>query len=263
MIMGIAHIQLAVPDIKAAESFLLLNGYKKLFSQQDVFKGCASQKMFRDPHKDIHLFKHINGGLAIELIQRAVTSNTVPTPSYLPVLNCTNDIYVDCDRRILNGSNYQMNLKTAKPFDAIVASSHIYDPQRPLVDTVICACRHRKESRALWTTIFGFKRADAPVKTSDDHDVIALHSSRFESPITLILTDIAGAIRTSTYIDDYSFPLIALCITNGKQLRDRLITMDNIQTTEYFNLTINENKLKIFFLYGPSGEIIEFVERCE
>ncbi len=247
MILDIDHLAISSNDVDKDKKIFQNLGYKILFTKKNVKNLDIKKsllKSFSSKH-DIMLLK-LNDNLRIELLNHH-SINQIES-SIIPIFeNSSSEFYYQEEMRPFDGIGYKTKLKNIN-IPIIVKTEK--DIEFRFNKLLFYSSDMDKSSKFL--SQLGFKE----IKNKKRLRLFEFTSllSKLQFFIFLKYTE----NKTNIFLDDFGPNCLAL-ITNSIEREKEKFSKLNYVTTSIQNIFLDEKKLKLFFVRGPSHELIEII----
>lgn len=249
MIIQIDHIAVSCLKCENEENFVQANGYNLLFKAVDIPNPSMKKialKTFSEKHT-LHFYTN-NNNLNIEFIHydSINSQNGFITPVFEGIKPWDTEVI---EERNIFGQKYIYAKLNVLETEAFFKESDNDDFR---FKEFMVFTKDMNKSTAFWSKL-GFK----PVISEQDYSKLKFSSMFSKETFSLIL--IRDDTRTDKYfIDDNGFNCIGL-ISNNAVKEKELFMNKGFKTSEIESFESNGKILNIFFLIGPSGEIVEII----
>lgn len=244
MILDIDHISLTSSDFDVTSKIFTQLGYNIKFEEKNVKNPTIKKKLMKnysDTHNLCLLISKTN--FNIELLNH--TTNNIQQGFIIPIFENIHPIFYEKYKTSnLNQINFLANIEPLNT-NVIIKNN---ENQNFVFNKLIVKTNNLEESRKFWKEL-GFQNVD---NRQDEFFFNSLLSSKtYEICLNL------SKIKSKYFLDDLGCNSIAL-VTNSVNLEKKRLE-NKFQTTKIESITINKNKLNVFFVRSPGGEIVELI----
>ncbi len=220
MILGVDHLQIAVPDLAAAGALLETFGYQKEFEQEDLFDDREDGSLYGGRGKNIAYYQGADGTFSVELI--------------------------NCRVGIPGGSG-----SVYRPFfcDAVAANG--------IRSTIAVRTCDLERGERFWRDGLGFGVVE---KGTDGRRVLEMEQNLFGSRVRLLLEACAEERREFEFIDDPGCVVLAFMTTDLTGDMERLRAHGGRIHGDVVHVRVNQRELTVGFVVGPCGEHVELIQ---
>lgn len=238
-IIGVDHVQFAVPDVGASVRYLTQCGYRLDF--QEAAFNVARRSYFRGLTKTMAYMRH--SGSRIEVI----TSDGHPGQArYVPVL----------DGLLASGGGCGLAVGGRQAFwhEALCSYCLPGDAEVPTLTDIVVRVAKPEQSTTFWQ-LLGFRQMAGGLP----HTGLGFAPNMFSMPLTVHLLRVPFGDDQDAKADDPGCSSVALISRDLCADRAALAHAGH-RVSEATAFHINGRAVTICFISGPSGELVELVE---
>lgn len=244
MILDIDHIALTSSNFDVANKIFKQLGYNIQFEEKNVANPIIKKKLMKN-YSDIHdlclLISKTN--LNIELLNHS--TNNMQQGFITPIFENPHQTFYEKYKNLnLNQIEFLVHIE---PLDTHVMIKN-NENQNFVFNKLIVKTNNLEESRKFWKEL-GFQNIDDKGNNLFFNSILS--GKTYEIYLNL------SKIKSKYFLDDLGWSSIAL-ITNSATLEKKRLE-NKFQTTEIVSIMINRNKLNVFFIRSPGGEIVELI----
>ena len=238
MIIGVDHVQFSVTDLVQSENFLIENGFKKKFNQ-DNFQ-VKEYQVYRSIPKSMVFFVK-NNSCNIEIING---SSMYTGTRFLPIFKNS----LECDDRLLDSLEKEIQEIRGLNCIGVIAYKEVTN-----LAGIHCDSWKYESSVRFWQS-FGFKKQREFQSTT----CLTSPQSLFESRPIISVRKVDKPTWCSDYVDDLGCSLIAV-ISNNINVDAERLKEGGFKVTEILKFEICGRLVSSCFVYGPCSEIVEII----
>lgn len=244
MILDIDHVSLTSSNFAATSKIFKQLDYNIQFEEKNVTNPIIKKKLMKN-YSDVHdlclLISKTN--INIELLNHS--TNNMQQGFITPIFENPHLTFYEKYKNLnLNQIEFLVHIE---PLDTHVIIKN-NENQNFVFNKLIVKTNNLEESRKFWREL-GFQNID------DEGNNLFFNSILSGKAYEIYLN--LSKIKSKYFLDDLGWSSIAL-ITNSATLEKKRLE-NKFQTTEIVSIIINKNKLNVFFVCSPGGEIVELI----
>ena len=262
MIVGIDHVQFAVPDVQLAAAALGGVGYQEAFTQVGFESGAGQCPCFRERDKTMYFARASDGSVPVELISSAKPSRMDRHNSLVPIFRREIDPTAQDSLVTIPAGAFPPNPwdQCQSRYSKVLEGEYLLAAglAGPVLSTMLVVTGQLASSLALWSEAIGF-RIEAAGGTQDGHH-LSWPETLVSRPLDLYLVSGRTNVPERLFVDDPGSVMLTLLSNNIQNDGSRLADFCPYQLGEIMEFNVNRKRVLASMHVGPGGELVELIQ---